>query len=172
MGIVSPWLSWEHVIGRTVHNLSLPIQFASSEELQMTAPDEKEVRLVLQGWAKATRTGQQNEILANHLPDVLIYDVLAPMKYESAAAYRDNWEEWQPDTQGEAQFDLEDLEVTASADVAFAHCFIRCGGELPGGKKFEDLVRATFCLRKISGQWSVAHQHISKPMNTGGNVPE
>jgi ketosteroid isomerase-like protein len=133
-----------------------------------TATDEVQVRLVLQQWATATRKGRRDHVLANHLPDVLIYDVLAPMKYEGAAAYRQSWDDWQPDTQGEGQFDLQDLSVTAGADLAFAHCFIKCGGTLPNGKKFEDLVRATFCLRKESGSWKVAHQHISKPIQLAG----
>lgn len=134
----------------------------------MAATDEEQVRLVLQRWAATTRKGQHDDVLANHSPDVLIYDVLAPMKYEGAAAYRQSWDEWQPATQGEGQFELEDLSVTAGADVAFAHCFIRCGGVLPNGKTFEDLVRATFCLRKVSGSWKVAHQHISKPIQVAG----
>ena len=133
-----------------------------------TATDETQVRLVLQRWATATRKGQRDHVLANHLPDVLIYDVLAPMKYEGATAYRQSWDEWQPDTQGEGQFDLQDLSVTAGVDVAFAHCFIKCAGVLPNGKTFEDLVRATFCLRKVSGSWKVAHQHISKPIQRSG----
>lgn len=137
----------------------------------MTTPNEDEVNAVLQQWALATRLGQQDEVLANHLSEVLIYDVLAPMKYEGVAAYRDSWGDWQPDTQGEGQFDLECLEITTSDDVAFAHGLIRCGGKLPDGSKFEDLVRATFCLCKVSGQWKVAHQHISKPMNISENRP-
>ncbi len=134
----------------------------------MNTADAAQVRLLLQQWATATRNGQLNDVLANHLPDVLIYDVLAPMKYEGAAAYRQSWDDWQPDTQGEGQFDLEELSVTAGAEVAFAHCFIRCGGVLPSGKTFEDLVRATFCLLKESGSWRVAHQHISKPVQFAG----
>lgn len=130
----------------------------------MTTMNEEQIRLVLQQWADATRQGRQNDVLANHLPDVLIYDVLAPMKYESAEAYRRCWDEWQPETQGQGQFELQDLTVNAGAEVAFAHCFIKCGGTLPDGKTFEDLVRATFCLRKTSGAWKVAHQHISKPI--------
>jgi ketosteroid isomerase-like protein len=130
--------------------------------------DESEIRDLLQQWAVATRKAQRDQVLANHLPDVLIYDVLAPMKYEGAAAYRKSWDEWQPDTQGEGRFELEDLSVSAGADVAFAHGFIRCGGVLPDGKVFEDVVRATFCLRKVSGAWKVAHQHISKPIEPKG----
>jgi ketosteroid isomerase-like protein len=96
--------------------------------------------------------------------DVVIFDVLSPMKYESAESYRRSWDEWQPEAQGEGQFDLEDLRVTAGTDVAFAYCFIRCGGTMPDGRSFEDLVRATFCLRKIEEFWKISHQHISKPL--------
>ena len=126
--------------------------------------NEAQVLAVLRRWANATRKGQRDAILANHLPNVLIYDVLAPMKYEGAKAYRRSWDAWQPDTQGEAQFELQDLSILAGADQAFAQCFIRCGGTLSNGRAFEDLVRATFCLVKASGSWKVAHQHISKPL--------
>ena len=134
----------------------------------MSAADETQIRDLLRQWASATQKAQRDDVLANHLPDVLIYDVLAPMKYEGAAAYRKSWDEWQPDTEGEGQFELQDLSVTSGADVAFAHGFIKCGGVLPGGKSFEDLVRATFCLRKVSGSWKVAHQHILKPIQLKG----
>ena len=134
----------------------------------MRTTDQAAIEVVLEQWAAATRTGQQDKVLANHLDDVLIYDVLAPMKYESAAAYRKSWGDWQSDTQGEGQFGLEDLAITAGPDVAFANGFIRCGGELPDGLTFEDLVRATFCLCKTDGSWKIAHQHISKPIQFGG----
>ncbi|MBV9505346.1 MAG: nuclear transport factor 2 family protein [Acidobacteriia bacterium] len=133
------------------------------------ALDETEIRQLLESWSSETRKGDKNRVLKNHLPDVLIYDVLSPLKYEGADAYRRSWDEWQPDTQGEGKFDLEDLSVTTGSDVAFAHCFIRCDGTLPDGRTFEDLVRATFCLRKIDDHWKIAHQHISKPVQLGGS---
>lgn len=129
---------------------------------------ETQVRAVLEDWAKATRQNCKDEILKNHIPDLVIFDVLSPMKYESAESYRRSWDEWQPETQSEGQFDLENLSVTASNDLAFAHCFIRCGGTMPDGHKFQDLVRATFCLKKIDGAWKVLHQHLSKPIQQSG----
>jgi len=71
------------------------------------------------------------DILENHLAELVIFDVLPPMKYESAAAYRRSWDEWQPETQDEGQFDLEDLVIVAGVDVAAAYCFIRCGERRP-----------------------------------------
>ncbi len=129
---------------------------------------ETQVRAVLEDWAKATQQNRKDEILKNHIPDLVIFDVLPPMKYESAESYRRSWDDWQPETQSEGQFDLEDLSITASTDLAFAHCFIRCGGMMPDGLTFQDLVRATFCLKKIDGTWKILHQHISKPIQKSG----
>ena len=126
-----------------------------------TAADD--VRAVLEDWAAAKRLSRRDDILKHHSPTLVIFDVLPPMMYESAEAYRCSWDAWQPDTQGEAVFHLENLTITAGNDVAFAHSFIRCDGTLPNGKTFEDLVRATFCLNKIDGSWVVQHQHVSKP---------
>jgi ketosteroid isomerase-like protein len=123
-----------------------------------------EIRRVLENWALSTKTGRKDDVLSGHRPDVLIYDVLAPMKYEGAAAYRASWDDWQPDTQGEGVFQLEELKVTADQHVAFAHGILRCGGALANGKSFEDLVRVTFCLTNEAGSWKVAHQHFSKPI--------
>jgi ketosteroid isomerase-like protein len=122
-----------------------------------------EIRAVLEAWAAATRQNRKDDILKNHATDLVVFDVLPPMKYESAESYRRSWEEWQPETQGEAAFNLEGLHITAGIDVAFAHSFIRCGGTLPDGRTFQDIVRATFCLKKVSGSWLVQHQHVSKP---------
>jgi len=134
-----------------------------------TPSDEQQIRALLERWATTTRRGQLDDVLANHSPNVLIYDVLPPLKYEGAEAYRRSWGDWQPETQGEGQFELQDLSVCAGDTVAFAHAFIKCGGVLPDGRKFEDLVRATFCLRKSANRWNVEHQHISKPFVPTGS---
>jgi len=128
----------------------------------MTTADA-EVRAVLEEWAAATRQSRTDEILKHHSTNLVIFDVLPPMKYECADSYRRSWEEWEPDTRGEAVFNLENLTITAVSDLAFAHSFIRCGGTFPDGRTFQDLVRATFCLRKVDGSWMVEHQHVSKP---------
>jgi ketosteroid isomerase-like protein len=121
---------------------------------------------VLQAWAEATREGRQDDVLRSHESTALIYDVLPPLFYPTPAAYRAGWGDWQPETRGENRFELEDLRVTAGADVAFAHGLIQCGGTAPNGTTFRDTVRATFCLTKHDRQWQIAHQHISKPFST------
>lgn len=126
--------------------------------------DEALIRELLEKWADATRLGKHDEVLVFHASDVTIFDVLPPLKYEGADAYRKSWDEWQPTTESSGRFEIHDLKITAGQDVAFAHCLIHCGGAQPDGGTFEDWVRATFCLHKLAGKWLVTHQHISMPI--------
>ena len=130
--------------------------------------DETQIRQLIEQWADATRSGRQDEVLANHAPDVLIFDVMPPLQHEGAAAYRKSWEEWQPEDVGAGRFDLHNLQVTAGQDVGFAHALIHCGGTHPDGSTFEDWVRTTFCFCKMNGRWLVAHQHTSMPAGGSG----
>jgi ketosteroid isomerase-like protein len=126
--------------------------------------DESAIRDVLEQWASATRDGREDEVLANHLDELVLFDVLAPLRYTSAAQYRASWDAWQPDTQGSLQFALQDLSVQAGTDVGYAFGLLQCGGTLPDGQPFGETVRITFCLRKRDGRWKVAHQHVSRPV--------
>jgi len=125
--------------------------------------EEVQIRIILESWANNTRLGKQDAILENHSKDLVIFDVLPPMMYCSADAYRESWDDWQPSTEGGFVFELRDLEITAGQDVVFAYALLHCGGTLPDGTKFTDDVRITFCLQKINGTWLIIHQHVSKP---------
>ncbi len=133
----------------------------------MKNDDETKIRALLENWTSATKTGRHHDVLAHHAKDVVIYDVLPPLRYTSAAEYRASWDEWQPDGQGEMRFELEDLSVISGGDTAFAYGVLQCGGNLPDGVEFRDTVRATFCFKKVSNAWVVVHQHISKPFIRG-----
>ncbi len=127
------------------------------------SPDERAIRTLLDNWTRATGEGRQDDVLVGHAVDVVIYDVLPPLRYTSAGDYRASWDDWQPDTQGAMRFELDELEVRVGGDTAFAFGLLHCGGTLAGGNTFSDTVRATFCLGRTAGQWRIVHQHLSKP---------
>lgn len=129
--------------------------------------NEQAIRRILEDWAANTRADNKDKILSNHDPEALIFDVMPPMQYDGTLPYRESWDAWQPDTVGAVLFDLHDVEITAGREVAFATCRIHCGGTLKNGTKFEDWVRATFCLRQLDGAWLIFHQHISMPVKPG-----
>ena len=125
--------------------------------------DETQIQQLLDDWAKATREGNNDAVLSNHVSDVLIFDVLAPLQYKGADVYRKSWDEWQPTSEGESLFEIHELNITTGETVAFCHGLIKCGGA-----PIADWVRATFCLCKMDSKWMITHQHISMPVSRKG----
>jgi ketosteroid isomerase-like protein len=58
---------------------------------------------------------------------------------------------------------LRDLAVDVSGDTAFAHSLNRYFGKVKRGGTIGMCVRVTLCLRRITGQWLITHQHNSVP---------
>jgi ketosteroid isomerase-like protein len=94
-------------------------------------------------------------VLAHHTDDVVLFDVPPPAQRKGRAAYEDSWElffNYSPG--GEGAFDLLDLQIAAGDTVAFGHALVRI---------FDNRVRLTLGLRKIDGEWLIAHEHHSYP---------
>jgi ketosteroid isomerase-like protein len=128
---------------------------------------KEQIESVISDWVESTKYDLKDEILRNHLPNAVIFDVLAPMQYQGTKAYRKSFDEWQPTFEIPSLFELTELSISAGEDTGFAHCLINCGGTLPNGKEVRDTVRATFCFSKIEGSWHIAHHHISMPASVG-----
>src|SRR5262249_37865479 len=116
---------------------------------------ESQVREVVENWAKAIRDGDLEGVLANHTDDILMYYVIEPPRARGMAEYRKQWEIFfQFSALGDGSFDLYDLEVFAGEDVAWCQTMIaivdlRC--------------RLSLGLRRVDGQWMIAHEHHSFP---------
>lgn len=123
--------------------------------------DEQEIRTLIEDWVDAVHAGDLDTVLADHAPDIVMFDV--PPPYDGVRgldAYRETWPgffEWQKTG---ASFALESLEVTAGADVAFAFALLRCG--MPDDNP-ELRLRLTIGLQKTDGRWTVTHEHHSFP---------
>jgi uncharacterized protein (TIGR02246 family) len=126
------------------------------------ADDVAEIRDLIDTWARAVHGGDLDTVLARHAGDIVMFDVPPPHQgIRGLAAYRDTWPpffEWQ--RQG-AVFEIESLDVTAGADVAFAYALLRCGRPEEFAEVPERRLRLTVGLRKDDGRWLVTHEHHS-----------
>jgi uncharacterized protein (TIGR02246 family) len=127
----------------------------------MTRDDSAEIRELIERWAAAAHQGDLTQVLADHSDDIVMFDVPPPDDgVRGIEAYRETWPpffEWQRG----ACFDLESLDVTAGADVAFAFGVLRCGTPAELRAVPESRLRLTVGLRKIDGRWTVTHEHHS-----------
>jgi len=124
--------------------------------------DEKQIRDLIEGWARAVHEGDLARVLADHSDDIVMFDVPPPHDgVRGREAYRATWPPffaWQ--RQG-ASFEIVELSVTAGADVAFAHALLRCGSPADFARRPEQRLRLTVGLRKENGRWVVTHEHHS-----------
>ncbi|MFB8070266.1 MULTISPECIES: YybH family protein [Streptomyces] len=126
--------------------------------------DTEQIRALIEDWAEAVHRGRIDAVVADHAEDIVMFDVPPPYRgVRGIDAYRQVWPPffaWQ--AQG-AVFDIEEMEVTAGQDVAFAHALVRCGTEDELAARPGFRLRLTLGLRKEAGRWVVAHEHHSFP---------
>jgi uncharacterized protein (TIGR02246 family) len=125
--------------------------------------DEADIHALIENWAKAVRAENLEGILADHSPDILMFDLPRPTQSRGIDAYRKTWPPLFAWLRGSGAFDLSDIDVTAGDDVAFVTALIHCRGTEANGEKTQLEVRLTVGLRKIGGRWVVTHEHHSEP---------
>jgi ketosteroid isomerase-like protein len=54
--------------------------------------DEIAIRDLVENWARAVRARNLNGILANHSPDILMFDVPPPVQSKGIEAYKKTWD--------------------------------------------------------------------------------
>ena len=132
-------------------------------EKQSTSQDETAVRQLIERWAAAVRRKDYDSILENHTADFVMFDVPPPFRSIGLDAYRKTWDLFFSCSSGPVRFDIHDMKVTAGTDVAFAVADMGCTTPGADGKPTPLDFRLTVGLRKIDGQWLIAHEHHSVP---------
>ncbi len=121
-----------------------------------------EVRELVERWAAAVHAGDLEAVLDRHAADIVMFDVPPPEEgVRGLDAYRATWPEffdWQ--RQG-ASFEITSLDVTAGADVAFAHALLRWGTPDELAERPDRRLRLTVGLRRGPDGWVVSHEHHS-----------
>jgi ketosteroid isomerase-like protein len=127
--------------------------------------DEAQIREIIEGRVKAIAAKDVDAAMAPHAQDVVMFDVLNPLRYRGAATVRDRTSTWFSSFQGPIGYEVRDLSITTSESVAFCHYLYQVRGTTKDGKQIEMWVRATMCFHKIDGRWLVSHEHDSVPFD-------
>lgn len=114
------------------------------------------------------RAKDVERVLAHDAPELVSYDLAPPLRHDRDEVRR-GLMEWFPTWDGPIGLELGDLDVVVGEDVAFAHGLQRMRGRKTGGEAVDLWFRSTFCLRKVGGEWLVAHEHASVPFYMDGS---
>jgi ketosteroid isomerase-like protein len=127
---------------------------------------ENQIKALIETWADAVRRHDLAGILAHHDRDLMMFDLPPPLQSRGMDEYKQTWDLFFKYHKPGQAFDIEELTITAGADVAFAVAIMRCGSGTfsgpPEGGGF--LFRLTLGLRKVDDDgWQIAHEHHSLP---------
>jgi ketosteroid isomerase-like protein len=92
-----------------------------------------------------------------------MFDVPPPFKSVGLDAYKKTWDQFFSWSDGPVRFEIQELDVTAGVDVAFAFASMRCEGPGLDGQPEALDFRLTAGLKKVDGRWMIAHEHHSVP---------
>jgi uncharacterized protein (TIGR02246 family) len=129
----------------------------------MSDTDETVIRELVTNWAAAVRAHDLPGILAHHAPDILMFDVPPPVVLRGIDAYRKTWDLFYRYNPDPVVFDIDELNVVAGSDAAFATALMHCNNTDPDRSRNRLDFRLTVGLRKLDGRWTVVHEHHSIP---------
>jgi uncharacterized protein (TIGR02246 family) len=129
-----------------------------------TTTDAAQIRERLEAVAQALRAKDIDALLAHYAPGVVTFDLRPPLQVRGVDAYRKNFEAWFASVQGPIDYEIRDLRITMSDDIAFCHNLSHVKSTRTTGERADYWVRVTSGLQKMNGQWMVTREHVSVPI--------
>ena len=128
---------------------------------------EAQIRALIDDWARAMRAKDVDGVMAHYAPDAVTFDLAPPLISTGADAR--GLQAWFSTWQSPLGYEIRDLNITAGDEVAFCHSLNRLSGTKTDGEKADIWFRLTLGLRRIGGEWRIAHQHESVPFYMDGS---
>ena len=127
--------------------------------------DEAAIRRLLDDGIRSLRDKNIEGVMSMYAQEVVTFDIVPPLRYVGADAFRKVWEEVFFVYQGPIDYEIHDLTITVGDDVAFTYSLNRISGILDTGQKTDLWLRWTACFRKINGKWLIVHHQNSVPVD-------
>jgi uncharacterized protein (TIGR02246 family) len=129
------------------------------------AIDEANIRQRIEKYAAAIRAKDLERVMSIFAPNLVSFDLEAPLQHVGAEAKRRNRARACAAYQHSLGYEIHDPTITLDDDVAFGHGLNRISGTLKNGNRANYWVRWTACFRKIDGNWLIVHVQISVPLD-------
>jgi ketosteroid isomerase-like protein len=148
--------------------VTAPAQTSNADRSTGTkSGDEAAIRALEQNFSDAVRAKDVDKIMGNYEPGqkLVVFDVIPPREYVGWDAYKKDWQGFLSTFNGPISFDIDGLEITAAATLAYGYSFQHVAGKTTGGEPIDMVVRVTDVYRKTGGKWLIVHEHISVPVD-------
>lgn len=132
--------------------------------------NETEIRELMAAREEAMRAGDADRLTADYTADTVKFDLAPPLRHVAPEVQDTGGvRAWFETFSGPVDYEVRDLTVTASDDIAFCHSLNRMSAVPHGGERFDLWFRGTVCLQRLDGTWRITHEHSSTPFYMDGS---
>jgi uncharacterized protein (TIGR02246 family) len=135
------------------------------EERRRMSEAETVIREIIAARAGAVNAGDVDGIVADLAEDVMIFDVVGPLRGDGKAWARRRAEEWLAAYEEGPTWENRDIHVASGEAVAFSHSLSHVTGRLKGGTRVDMWFRTTLGFERRDGRWLILHDHGSDPFD-------
>jgi uncharacterized protein (TIGR02246 family) len=129
------------------------------------SPGDAELHAVIAERVRAVRAKDVEGLLSGYAPEVATFDLVVPLASQGIEAVRKRVTEWFASFQTPIEYEIRDVTLQRSGDLAFEHHFTHVQGTNRHGDTIDMWFRETVGYRRLDGRWRVTHQHSSVPLD-------
>ena len=133
--------------------------------------DAAAIRAGIDDRVRAVRAKDVETLMAWYAPDVVAFDLVAPLAHRGAGGVRKRVAEWFASFRTAIDYEVRDVDLFLAGDVAFDHHLTHVRGTSASGAAIDMWFRETVGYRKLDGRWMVTHQHSSVPFDMATGKP-
>lgn len=124
-----------------------------------------EIKAQYAAWQRAFEGRDLNGVMAIYAPDVVAFDVVPPLQFDGADAYRKDYASVFSGFKGPLRMSIPDVHIEQSGNVAFAFGLERLRGTTTDGAAVDMWVRFSDGWKREKGHWLVVNEHVSVPVD-------
>ena len=127
--------------------------------------NKEEIEQLIRQQERAVQQKDIDAAMAQYSEDVVSFDVVNTLEKVGVSACRERLVSWLSQFPAEFAYNVDQLFVDASENVAFCYSFNHVKGVLAGGDEIDMRWRSTTCFQKVHDKWMITHEHSSVPFD-------
>jgi uncharacterized protein (TIGR02246 family) len=144
--------------------VEIEVYFGRSGKVAMENT-ERSIRRLIDDWLDAVRARDAERAAKHVSEDVVVFDVVNPLRTVGKAALVARAQEWFNTFDGNIGFEIREVKIAAGEDTAYHSGLNHVDGKTKHSGRLEMWWRSTVGYRKVGGRWWIVHEHNSVPFD-------
>ena len=133
----------------------------------MGPADDPTLAASIDAFVAAIRSKDIAGVMDAFAPEVVSFDIGPPLQHGGGEEFRKRWQAVFDLFPGPIGYEVAELQVQSSQDLAWTRSLNRMHGTTRDGE-VDRWLRWTACWRKAEGRWRIVHEHVSVPVDLRG----